>query len=121
MTLILFQAVEHWFSQSAVPRGFACIRSWNSSLPALEGILIIHGSVHCRLEDLDDSGRFNQDYQFSAKGKLLDRKKGQNARGRLRDWVKLRSTAGHEQVMKLRVWCQPAAWADEVVGHKRNP
>ena len=117
MTLILFQSVEHWFSQSAVPHGFASIRSWNSSLPALEGILIVHGSVHCRLEDLDDSGRFNHDYQFSAKGKLFDRKKGQNARGLLRDWVKLRSTAGHEQFLKLRVWSQPAAWADEVVGH----
>jgi hypothetical protein len=115
VTLILFQAVEHWFSQSATPRGFACIRSWNSALPDLQGILIIHGSVQCRLEDLDDSGRYNRDYQFHSKGKLYDRKKGQSARGLLRDWVKLRSQLGHEQFLKLRVWSQPAAWADEVV------
>jgi hypothetical protein len=71
--------------------------------------------VQCRLEDLDDSGRYNRDYQFHSKGKLYDRKKGQSARGLLRDWVKLRSQLGHEQFLKLRVWSQPAAWADEVV------
>ena len=60
---------------------------------------------------------FNNDYQFHAKDKQFDRKKGQYARGLLRNWVKLRSELGHEQFLKLRVWSQPAAWADEVVGH----
>jgi hypothetical protein len=117
VTLILFQAVEQWFSPSAVPRGFAGIRSWNSSLPDLQGIIIIHGSVQCRLEDLDDSGRFNKDYRFHAKDKQFDRWKGQKAGGLLKHWVQLRSELGHEQFLKLRVWSQPAACADEVVEH----
>ncbi len=116
LTLILFQSIEQWFNPGATPVGRAEVRSQkDQSQASLQGILIVYGSVHCRLEDLDDSGRFCRDYQFKVKGRLIERVQGQSARGLMGQWLQLRNQLGHQQFQQLRVWCQPAAWADEVI------
>ena len=117
LTLILFQSIEGWFDQSQTPRGFAAVRSQKKSakLPDLQGVLLVHGSVHCRLEDLDASGKYKKAYKFNSGGTMYQRHVGQSARGLLNNWVKLRESLGEEQFLKLRVWSQPAAWADEII------
>ena len=116
VTEIFFQSVESWFDPDAAPVGFAEIRSQkDKEMPSLQGILIIHGTVHARLEDIDSEGRWVRDHQFNFKGRLIKRVKGQSTRGLMRNWVKLRNELGFEQFLRLRVWCQPAAWADEII------
>ena len=46
---------------------------------------------------------------------MIRREAGDSARGAMREWVALRSELGTEKFQHLRVWSQPAAWADEVV------
>ena len=117
LTLILFQSIEGWFDQSQTPRGFAAVRSQKKSakLPDLQGVLLVHGAVHCRLEDLDASGRYKKAYKFNSGGTCYQRHVGQPARGLMKNWISLREELGEEQFLKLRVWCQPSAWADEII------
>ena len=114
--MIFFQSVENWFDSAKSPKGYACVRNQkNTSVPALQAILIVHGSSHCRLEDLDDSGRWNKDIQFQVGNHTVKRKKGASARGAMRAWLKLRQELGEEQFLRVRVCCQYAAWADGVI------
>ena len=68
-----------------------------------------------RLEDLDDQGRFVRQYAFKVGGKTVNREVGQSARGLMKQYVQLRSSMDRDQFLTTRVWCQPAAWADEII------
>jgi hypothetical protein len=115
ITLIMFQSIENWFSEKEVPRGYACLRSASNSADQLEGVLIVYGSAHCRLEDIDDSGNWLRSYKYTVAGKTVSREQGKSARGILSGWRKLRQSLGADAFRRLRIWSQPAAWADEVI------
>ena len=115
VTLILFQTIENWFSEVEVPKGYAALRSDTNSADQLEGILIVYGSTHAKLEDMDDSGNWLRSYEYSVAGRTISREKGKNSRGVLSGWRKLRQSLGHDAFRRLRIWSQPAAWADEVI------
>ena len=71
-----------------------------------------------RLEDLDASGCWTREHSVQIGGETIPRAVGQQSRGVLREWRKLRETygvAGREQFKSLRVWGQPAAWADSII------
>ena len=116
VTAILFQTVEKWFDPNSAPQGFGEVRSQkDQSMPPLQMILIVFGSAQCRLEDIDSAGKWNKDVQFKSKGQPVNRTKGQSARGMMAGWVRLRSQLGEDQFLSVRIWQQPAAWADEVI------
>jgi hypothetical protein len=71
--------------------------------------------VYVRLEDLDDDDKFVRQYSIKVGGKTVNREVGQSARGLMKQYVKLRSSLGKDRFLTTRVWCQPAAWADEII------
>ena len=116
VTAILFQSVEQWFDPEKEPCGQARIRSQKDpALAALHGVLIIRGKSHCRLEDISPGGKWLRDVQYKVGGKVIRRVKGQSAGNCMIHWRKLRDQLGPERFQSLRVWSQPAAWADEVI------
>ena len=68
-----------------------------------------------RLEDIGPDGKWLRSREFYFAGKLIRRQEGDSARGAMREWVALREELGPEKFQELRVWSQPAAWADEVI------
>jgi len=115
ITLILFQSIENWFNEQQDPKGYACVNSLYNSGEQLMGILIVYGSTHCRLEDITDSGDWNKSYQYTVAGKTIIREQGKSAKNCMSGWRKLRQSLGASVFRRLRVWSQPAAWADEVI------
>ena len=116
VTAIVFQSVDKWFDPAEKPVGHACIHSQkDSAVPPLHAVLIVHGKSHCRLEDISPGGKWLRDVEFKIGGKVIKRVKGQSAGQCMRNWVKLREELGHERFQSVRVWTQPAAWADEII------
>ena len=72
-------------------------------------------AARSRLEDLSDDGRLVRQHSFKVGQKTVNRAVGQHARGLMSQWVKLRRSLGKDQFLTTRVWCQPAAWSDEVI------
>ena len=71
--------------------------------------------MYARLEDIGDDGKFVRQYSFKVAGKTVNREAGQSARGLMKQYVQLRSSLGKDKFLTTRIWCQPAAWADEII------
>ena len=67
------------------------------------------------MEDIGPDGNWRRSHSFEFAGQLIQHVAGESAKGMMREWVKLRSELGEELFQELRVWSQPAAWADEVI------
>ena len=68
-----------------------------------------------RFEDIGPDGNWRRSHSFDFAGQLIQHVAGESAKGMMREWVKLRSELGEELFQELRVWSQPAAWADGVI------
>ena len=78
VTLELRQLVLNWFADDKEPVGVIG-----------ESLLIVAG-VRCRLDNIDDEGRWVEDERFCVGGEETVRQKGHSARGAMSGWVKLR-------------------------------
>ena len=80
----------------------------------LPGILIVYG-VHCRLSNIDEHRRWNEDEVFEVAGVEVIRKQGEKIPGSLMaGWTELREKHP-EYFEELVVMQQPAATCDEII------
>ena len=69
-------------------------------------------------EDLDESGKWKRAHSVKVGDAEFKREVGDQSHGVLREWSKLRESygaAGQSRFKSLRVWGQPAAWADSII------
>ena len=106
LTLVTFQMVHSWFDPDCQPGG---------SIPA--SLLIVPCAKHCRLEDIGQDGKWNNDVTYQVGDETVTFQQGQPSQGLLRTW---RATRGHADpeiqhiFQQIRVWGQPSGWTDEV-------
>ena len=103
LTVTTFQAVHNWFSPEGEARG---------SLP--DPVLIVPCKTHCRMENIDQDGRWIQSFSYEIDGEVQEFKAGTSCHGVLNSWRKARDQ-NPSQLERFRVWGQPAAWTDEII------
>ena len=107
LTLVTFQMVHNWFDPDCEPRG---------SIPA--SLLIVPCAKHCRLEDIDQDGKWNKDVTYQVGDETETFQQGQPSQGLLSTWRATRDQADPEiqhMFQQIRVWGQPSGWTDEVI------
>ena len=70
------------------------------------------------MEDISSNNKWTRADKLQLGDTVVSREVGESTNGLMREWVKLRSSYGVEgrrQFETLRIWGQPAAWADSIV------
>ena len=105
LTLINISGVQGWFEPNSLPR------------PSKKmGILLVPSNCHCKLEDIDEQGRWTRDWHHKCSdGSEKHYTKGEWANNMLAGWRAARDNFEREWDGEVRVWGQPRAWTDELI------
>ena len=81
-----------------------------------KSLLIVGGTVHCRLSNIDKDGNWRETEKYWVNGKPVVHLQGKTAKGAMAEWRKLRDNPKTAHLFeKVDVMQQPAAVTDSVI------